>query len=227
MVQGIAVLVHLEDIGIVIHLVAIDAEGYEQSDIMLAGESTQRFYLFAVKRTNNQVAVGSMGIGQNAFYVSVFRNVPCPDVCRDAVCLQAVASHQHAAIELHHALAVTILVVQGQHDSDANLPVANVRSLHVGLRRQLWRQGSSRGSGRLGISRRIGNLDVVALFQLIARAVHLRIGIDEFLNGDSIFTGDAKNGLLAFHLVQLFEILHLCNYCLGDEAEHRQEQKIS
>ena len=98
MVQGVSVLEHLEDVGVLHRVTRTDAKGYQQTDVVLLHKSRQFLHLLAVQRTDNQVALGSIGVAQHLLQVAILRDVPCPYIGRNAVDLQTVARHQHATV---------------------------------------------------------------------------------------------------------------------------------
>ena len=165
-----------------------------------------------------------MGLSQRLLDVAIFRNVPRTDVCRDTVGLQTVASHQHATVVLHHTLAVASIVVQGQHHADAYGALTHVFSLCGRLRGHLWCLECCAGHTFRLLSAGIGYLDIVTLLQLVARGVHLWVGLDELVDGQTVLAGYAKDGLLALHLVQLLVVLHLCQCCFCHEAYQCQQE---
>ena len=206
-VQLIAILMSHEEIVVVVNLLRSDREGYQHTDIMSHREIAQSLDLLRVQRTDDKVAIGRIRILQHLTDVGILGYVPSLDISRDAHCLQTVTSHQHTTIVFHHALAITIIVMQGKHNANTDCTLTHIGFLtgsnRIGLSwylNLLW--GSGRGRLLLRI-RRERNLDEVATFQLIARRIHFGIGLDQFLNGKTILTGYAKNSLLTFHLMQL------------------------
>ena len=105
-----------------------------------------------------------------------------------------LARHQQTTVVLHHPLAVTILTVQGQHNTDTDFTMA-----HIDIARRYGLLGR-RCDGRL-LAFWKGNLDRIALFKLVARLIHLRISIQQILNGEPIGTSYAKDSLLTLYLV--------------------------
>ena len=153
--------------------------------------------MFRIQRTDNQVAVGYVVFQQRGTDVSILRHIPCSDIGRDTISLQTVASHQHAAIVLRHALAVAIFIVQRQHHPNTYRTLAHV-SIGLTLHRRLGHHVDI-VLRLLAFGKR--NLDNVTFLQFVARSLHLRIGINQFLHRNAIVTGYAEDGLFALYLV--------------------------
>ncbi len=133
LVQRVAVLVHLEDVAVVVHFRGSGGERNKQTDVVGLGKIAQGLHLLRVQRTDNDVTVGSTRVAEHLADVTVLCQVPGTDVGRYTIQFQTVAGHQHAAIVFHHAFAVTIDVVQGQHDTHSDFTLAHIL---VGLRRR-------------------------------------------------------------------------------------------
>lgn len=161
-------------------------------------------------RAYYHVALGGGVVAQGFAYVGVLGHVPCVHVDRDAVVAQTVARHEHATIVFHHALAVAILVVQRQHHPHPNgfwLGVGHGLFLRRVLCRRLW---------LCGCCRRERYEDVFALLQFIPRLLHLGIGVEQLLDGQSVVFGYPEYSLLALHLVYLAPLCglrhgHVCS----------------
>ena len=105
----------------------------------------------------------------------------------DALFLQAVTRHQHATVVLRHTTSVTVDVMQRQHDAQPDGTVPHVFCHFPGFH-------SSCLLGRcftLGprFQRVLGEGDVQyhALLQLIVWRIHLRVGLDQLFNGETVF----------------------------------------
>ena len=210
-VERVAVLVDLKDVGIVVEFGGTDGERNEHADAVLLGEVAQVLHLLGVQRTDDEVAVSSGRVFQRLADIAVLSHIPRPYAGRHAGSPQAVAGHQHTTVILQHALAVAVLRVQGQHDTHANLALA-----HVHLGRLGCHCRRCRGCSRC-LPLGVGNVDHGAFLELIARCVHLGVGVDEFLYGQPVFAGYAEDGLLALYLMAFLEHLHLCKGRLSDQ----------
>jgi len=137
--------------------------------------------------------------------------------------LQAVAGHEDATVVLHHALSVAIDVMQRQHHSHADGALAHV----VGSNSRLHRLcGYNRRA--LSTLAREWDPDDLTLLQLEVRGLHLRIRLNQLVDGDLILAGDAEDGLLALHLVQATYLFsHLCHRRVNSEENCQNQQKIS
>lgn len=122
LVEGVAILVDLIELGVVVNLLGIDGEWYQHSDTVFFGKVTQGLHLLGIQGTDNQVAVCGVFIQQRDADVGTFSNIPGAYVGGDALSTQTVTGHEHATVVLNHALAVTVFIVQGQHDTDAQRP---------------------------------------------------------------------------------------------------------
>ena len=152
----------------------------------------------------------------------------------DAHFLQTVAGHQHATVILHHALAVAVDIVQRQHhpQTDGSVPHVIVFFLcglgcHLCLMALRHLLTLVRLLG-LGTMLREGDLYFHSLFQLEVGHPHLGIGLNQFVDGDLIHSGDAEDGLLTFHFMQSADGWSILSQ--DDTGTHKQQckqQKIS
>ena len=200
-VLGNMTLVHLIDVLIIGQLGRIDREWDQQFNLMFLDKSRKSRHLLRVERTDNQVALSSRLVVQYLIDVTILSCIPGMDVNRNATLLQTVASHQHTTVVLHHALAITIHIVQWQHhtQSDGTLTYI-IGSIHIGLFGYggCYLQGSKR------------NLQHVAFLQFVTRLVHLRVSLHQLLDGKIIHTRYAEDGFLLLYFMQsayLFTLL--------------------
>ena len=133
-------------------------------------------------------------------------------ISRNANGSQTVACHEHTTIVFQHSLAIGSLIVQRQHHSHPDFALTQVL-----VRRSNWLAGlTSRSSlTRLTILRWEGNLNIIALLELVSRGIHLWIGLNQFVNSNAVFTGYSKDGLLTLYLMQFLIVLHLRQGCLN------------
>ena len=152
-------------------------------------EFSYGFNLFAVQRADDDVAVGSIRLLQGLVHVCPLLHIPCMHVDSDAVLRHTVAGQKQSTVILHHAAAVTVLVVERQHHAHLHF-----LSLCCGER---CGGGSSLCAGR---SRRISlsgsirphrYVDIVAFLQFIPWHAHLGIGCLELIDGYAILFGNA------------------------------------
>ena len=168
---------------------------------MLLDKCRQSSHLLRVERTDNQVALGSSLIIQYLVDITVLSCIPGMDVNRNATLLQAVASHQHTTVVLHHALAIAIHVVQRQHhtQSDGTLTYI-IDSIHIGF-------FCHRCCHLLDSKRYFQH---VAFLQFVTRLVHLGVSLHQLLDGKIIHTRYAEDGFLLLYFMQsayLFTLL--------------------
>ena len=212
-VDGILVLldlrlIDLEDLFVVLYLVAADGEGNDHADVVVAAEVGQGLHLLRVERTEDDVALAGTVLQEGLANIGVDGNIPGSDVGGDAGASEAVAGQEHAAIVFHHAAAVAVDIMQGQHHSHTNGSLTDVCALRL--------------LGLLALSLQVGrglgerDEDGFALLQLVVVGLHSRIGCHKFVYRKIILLGDAVDGVFLFCGV---DIAPLC--CLG---KHRQAQ---
>ena len=114
--------------------------------------------------------------------------------------------------------------MQRQHDAYPDFAVAHVALYNGRFGWHLWLGG---GTLQLRMPGGIGNLDIVTLAQLVARRLHLWIGLNQLVNGQTVVTGYTKDGFLALYLMQFLEFLRLSQRRFSDERKHCQHEKIS
>ena len=201
-------LVHLEDVAVGGQLRGVDREGDYEADVVPVDEGRQGVHLLGIERSDDEVAAGCVGVGQHLINIVVLGRVPGVHVDGDALLLQAVAGHEHATVVFRHAPAVAVDVVQRQHHAQADGAVPDIVSrpqLLAVVGGRLALRLLSRLALRLGALLALGlrerDVQHHAFLQLIAGGVHLRVGLDELLDGQAIVVGDAEDGLLLLHLV--------------------------
>ena len=97
---------------------------------------------------------------------------------RDTQLLQTVAGHQHATVVLRHPFAVAIKIMQGEHHAQTDGAITHI--IGPTLRGRLHGLGDDR---RLT---RIRNPQDESLLQLVAGRLHLRVGLDQFLDRKTV-----------------------------------------
>ena len=142
-VQLVHVLLGLEQVIVVVNFLRISHERNKELDVASHRIVAQRLQLLGIIGTDDDVAVGSIGVSQYLVDIVLVGYVPCTDVGRDANGPQAVASHQYTTIVFQHALAIGTLVVQRQHHTHPDLSLAQVL---VGL--DGWLGSRTRGTSR-------------------------------------------------------------------------------
>ena len=202
-------LVDLEDLRIAGDVVATNGERDDHADVVGAAELGQGLHLLGVERSEDDVALAGFVLDERLANVGVDGYVPRADVGRDAGPPQAVASHEDAAIVLHHAASVAIDIVQGKHHAHADGSRA-----HIGTRRLrlLLLLGLEVG---LGLLER--NEHRLALLQLVAVALHGGIGLDELVDGDVVLAGNAEDGVF---LLRRVDVAPLGGLCQRGKAQH-------
>ena len=148
-----------------------------------------------------------MRVLQNLIDIRFLSYIPRTDVCGNATSTQAVACHQYTTIVFHHTFPVAIDVMERQHDAYTNLTLSHIGLYHFRFSGHI--DFLCRRRCRHQTIRRIWYLDKIALFQFVARRVHIRIRINQFLNGKTIITSYAKYGFPTLHFVHFPICLHL------------------
>ena len=182
--------------------------------------------MLRVKGTDNEIALCSSRIGQNLIDVRILSGIPGMHVDRHALFLQTVAGHEHATVVLCHATTVAVDIVQRQHHPKPDSPFADVVDslcllrIATGLGRLLCL-----GCLKFGLG--IGDPQHGILPQLVVRRVHLRIGLDQLLNGNTVHPGDAEDGFLLLYLMLTANLRLLGRHNPRRKGQQRQQQNIS
>ena len=195
---------------------------------MLGGKIGKRFHHLGIQRSDDHVTLSSLGVTEKSIDIRIFRHVPCTDIRRDIVGTQRVTRHQDTAIVLQHALAVTIDLMKGQHDTHPDGTLT-----HIDIRRLRGSDGLLAACRRLIVLRSLRltlwpwDIDIVSFLQFITWRVHLRVGSNQFLNSDAIHTGDSEDGLLPLYLMLLTELRLLGESCLRGKNQQERQCHIS
>ena len=228
-------LIHLEDMTVVHQLGRIDRERDQQLNVVLRHEVRHHIHLLGIKRTDNQVAIGSSGIRQQLGDIGILSRIPGMHIHRDAQFLQTIAGHQHTTVILHHPSAVAIDIMQGQHHAQADGAVSDARIItsrtSLTSLTSITRTARHARTARIACTAsfsRIGNLQHGALLQFVARLLHLRVGLQQFLDGQVIHPGDTKDRLLTLHLMKSTDrFIFLSRHHTNCHEEHDKQRKIS
>ena len=158
-----------------------------------------------VERTEDDVALGGLGIARKLRDVVVDGYVPGVHIDVVSGALQAVAAHEQATVILRHAAAIAVDVVQGEHHT-------HTQGGGSGLLHGLG-HGSGLGrwcDGRFG---GVGNEDAVAFLQRVVGRLHLGIGGAQLVFGQAKFLGNAIHRVFLLHLIQVAPLGHLGRHC--------------
>ena len=184
-------LIHLEDFLGALHVVTIDGERDDHLDAIVLAEVCQRSHLLGIKRTKDKVASISSLLHQGGTDVSIDRHVPSMDISRDTLLLQLFASHQDATIILHHSLTIAIYIMQRKHHTHIH---------RVGFLRY---SGTLRSSSFLGCSFLKRNKERSTFLQHVAFLLHLRIGVHQFRECQTILVGDTEDGIFLLDCIDV------------------------
>ena len=221
-------LIDLEDLGIALHLPALDGEGNDERYLVATAEVGQRLHLRGVERAKDDVEGSGVGVEERRADIGVLGYVPGVDVSVDAFGLHLIEGEEQTTVVFHHPAAIAIVVVQRQHHAHADRAILLLRG---GSR---WTLGRDRSLCSLWSSLRGSRAAALVSFltkgddyprtflQLIALLFHFRIGVYDLLNRHIIFFGDAEKGFSPLHLVQ---VLPLWGLTARMKAKQRGEDR--
>ena len=194
-VELVVALPNLEDLGIAGYVVTGDRERNDELDVARLAEFCKRVDLYGIERTKDDAALSGSRITCQDSGISRSIEVPGVDVDGVACPFQAVASQENATVVFDHTLTVAVDIVKWQcHAHAQHLTLLGRRALSHRRRRVTVRSGSIAGSR---------DIEVVALMKLIARQLHLGIGIDQLVYGDAVIMGDAIERVTLLHLIYM------------------------
>ena len=120
-------LIDLEDLGIALHLPALDGEGNDERYLVATAEVGQRLHLRGVERAKDDVEGSGVGVEERRADIGVLGYVPGVDVGVDAFGLHLIEGEEQTTVVLHHPTAIAIVVVQRQHHAHADRAILLLR----------------------------------------------------------------------------------------------------